>query len=91
MAPPTAAKKRKTATATASKKPGWIAWYECEAKIVVLDDLEMGRVSLDKFLVTAEQLQPRYQLQSTGIRQRPIRPFQGTIKRPSAASHQEAE
>jgi hypothetical protein len=62
MAPPTAAKKRKTATATASKKPGWIAWNECEAKIVVLDDLEMGRVSLDKS-VTAEQLWPRYQLQ----------------------------
>jgi hypothetical protein len=47
MAPPTAAKKRKTATATASKKPGWIAWNECEANIVVLDDLEMRIVSLD--------------------------------------------
>jgi hypothetical protein len=62
MAPSTAAKKRETATATASMKPGWIAWNECEAKSVVLDDLEMGRVSLDKS-VTAEQLWLLNQLQ----------------------------
>jgi hypothetical protein len=36
-------KKRKTPDGTASKKPGWIAWNDCEAKITVLDDLEMGR------------------------------------------------